>query len=39
LILKRLCRQRGVAWAEVICLEDLGDGQSYGEVRVIRPLK
>jgi predicted nucleic acid-binding protein len=29
----------GSCGAEVIYSEDLGDGQSYGEVRVINPLK
>ncbi|MGC2527727.1 MAG: hypothetical protein WA639_08260 [Candidatus Acidiferrum sp.] len=29
----------GSCGAEVIYSEDLGDGQNYGEVRVINPLK
>jgi hypothetical protein len=29
----------GSCWAEVIYSEDLADGQSYGDVRVINPLK
>jgi len=34
-----LVQAAGSCGAEVIYSEDLADGQSYGEVRVINPLK
>ncbi len=34
-----LVQAAGSCGAEVIYSEDLGEGQSYGEVRVINPLK